>query len=228
MDQTPIRSLEKTGSPQQVRAFYDRLGGWLDTQRFYEDPALNELLACANFQEARFVYELGCGTGRLAEKILDRSPDLIYHGVDLSITMVRLTQNRLQRFGCRATVMLSAGASKIALADHTADRFVSTYVFDLMPERQIIEFLDEARRVLTSDGQLCLVSLSRNSRWLSRVVTKMWSRVHQINPMLVGGCRPLNLSDFINKADWRIRHVGHVTRLGMTSEIVVAEKSSSS
>jgi len=34
------------------------------------DAGVDELFSHADFERARFVYELGCGTGRLAERIL--------------------------------------------------------------------------------------------------------------------------------------------------------------
>ena len=54
-----------------ARAYYDRFGKKLDSQSFYEDPALDELIAHANFGEARSVFEFGCGTGKFAARILE-------------------------------------------------------------------------------------------------------------------------------------------------------------
>jgi len=57
-------------SHEEARAFYDWLGTRQDSQRLYEDPALADLLAHADFGEARSLFEFGCGTGRLAERLL--------------------------------------------------------------------------------------------------------------------------------------------------------------
>ena len=81
----------------QVRAFYDRFGARQDAQAFYEDAALTELVLHADFEAAGRVYELGCGTGRFARRLLERHlPDgATYLGVDLSATMVELARGRL-------------------------------------------------------------------------------------------------------------------------------------
>jgi SAM-dependent methyltransferase len=50
------------------------------------------------------VLELGCGTGQIAEALLERSPGLAYEGIDLSPAMVELARGRLARFGERAAV----------------------------------------------------------------------------------------------------------------------------
>ena len=220
----PIELNEKLGSHEQIRNFYDRIGSLLDTQRFFKAPALNALLKYSEFENARSVFELGCGTGRLAEKILLRNNELIYHGTDLSSTMVRLARNRLERFGSRATVLLSDSTAGIPLPDGAADRFVSSYVFDLMSASEIMSLLDEAHRVLGAKGRLCLVSLTNSNQWFGRVLTSMWSRLHQINPMLMGGCRPIKLTEFIDPTRWRVRHVSRAARFGLTSEVLIAEK----
>jgi len=220
MSKAPI---EKTGIPAQIRAFYDRVGSWLDTQRFYEGPAIDELFAHADFGHARFVYEFGCGTGRLAERILAANDHITYQAVDISSAMVRLTRKRLHRFGRRASVTLSDGAPQIASPDHSLDRFVSTYVFDLLAAEDIAAVLNESHRVLSGNGLLCLVSLTRGTRGISRLISNVWLGLHNINPMLVGGCRPIELLDFFEDRTWRPRHIERISRFGMTSEVIVAE-----
>ena len=219
-----IEANEKLCSHKEIEGFYDRLGGWLDTQRFFKAPALNRLLHYSDFQHARYVFELGCGTGRLAEKILLSNPELVYHGTDLSSTMVKLAQSRLKLFGGRATVVLADSTVGIELPNGAIDRFVSTYVFDLMSTIEIQSLLADAYRILGEEGKLCLVSLTNSKQLFGRILTSMWSRVHQINPILMGGCRPLELMELVGQTKWRMLHVSQASRFGLTSEVLVAEK----
>ena len=55
-------------SRQEARAVYDRIGAWQDTQAFYEGPALDALIAHGSFEDARAVFEVGCGTGRRCDR----------------------------------------------------------------------------------------------------------------------------------------------------------------
>jgi SAM-dependent methyltransferase len=67
---------ERTLSPARAKAFYDRFGRKQDAQAFYEDAALDDLVSHASFGTARTVFELGCGTGRLAVTLLrERLPE---------------------------------------------------------------------------------------------------------------------------------------------------------
>jgi len=70
----------------EAERFYDRMGGWLDCHAFYEDAALDWLLAHGQFGCGGIILELGCGTGRFAERLLTREmrPDARYVGLDLS------------------------------------------------------------------------------------------------------------------------------------------------
>jgi hypothetical protein len=59
---------------------------------------------------------------------------------------------------------------------------------------------------------------------LSKGVTGLWSTVHHINPSWVGGCRPVELIDFIDDHNWKVTHHEKVSQFGITSEVLVANK----
>lgn len=211
---------------EEARRFYDRLGARQDTQRFYENRALSTLIARSAFGKAHTVFEFGCGTGRLAERLLLRHlpGDARYAAADLSGTMVGLARRRLEAFGPRVTVAQTDGAPRCPLPDRSVDRFVSTYVLDLLPEGDIRAVVAEAGRVLAEGGLLCLVGLTPGRGPWSRAVTALWRRVHARRPAWVGGCRPLELTAFLPHADWEIRYWQVVAPFGVASEVVVAER----
>lgn len=211
---------------RQVRAFYDRLGGKLDTQRFYEDPAIRQLLVHGRFESAKSVFELGCGTGRFAHELLSNclSGTSTYQGYDLSPEMVRLAEEKISGFGERAHVHLTDGSLSFDVPDASIDRFVANYVLDLLPHEDIETAVREAYRMLEPGGYLCLVSLSYSQRPLSRLIVAAWKRVHRLRPGLVGGCRPLHLEEFVSPHSWEIHHHEVVVALGMPSEVLIAGK----
>ncbi len=210
-------------SHDQARAFYDRFGARQDWQRFYEDAAVEEMLRHMALDEARFVFEFGCGTGRLAEALMrEHLPEHArYLGVDVSATMVALARTRLAPFADRATVRLTDGTPRLDLADGSVDRFLSTYVLDLLGEEDIRLVLAEAHRVLEPGGRLGLVSLTHGTTLASKLVVKGWTLLHRLNPALVGGCRPLTLETYVG-GGWDVRHRATVVRFGVPSEVLVA------
>ena len=211
---------------EDIRAFYDRFGTRQDRQGFYEDAATRDLVAHAGFEEARAVFEFGCGTARFAEGLLaHRLPEgAVYTGCDLSSTMIDLARGRLKPFGDRAHVEFTDGSVRLDKSDAAFDRFVSNYVLDLLPEEDITLLLQEAHRTLRPDGRLCLVSLTHGITRLSRFVSQLWARVHSWRPSLVGGCRPIELQDLILEREWKVEYRNVVVACGVPSEILVARK----
>ena len=210
-------------SPAAVKQFYDRFGARQDSQAFYEDRALEDLAAHAAFDTARTIAEFGCGTGRFASQILTMFPELSYTGFDVSTTMLTLARGRLSPFGSRAAVhQLAPGTVHLPMSDGSADRLVSTYVLDLLPAPDIEVFFQEARRVLSPHGRLCLVSLTTGATAFPRFVTSLWSLAYRLRPQLVGGCRPIRLGDFCRPTLWDTLHHRIVTSWAISSEVLVA------
>jgi ubiquinone/menaquinone biosynthesis C-methylase UbiE len=213
-------------SHQQAKAFYDRFGKKQDWQGFYEDVATEALIRNGAFKKARAVVEFGCGTGRFAEKLLESHLPAAarYIGVDISETMVALATERLGRFGSRAAVRLSNGSLRLALKKSSCDRFVSTYVLDLLTFEDIRTVLQEAWRALSAGGLLGLVSLTHGFTPLSRIVEGLWMALYAIRPRLVGGCRPISLGELVTGPGWKVRYNDKFSNYGVPSEVLVAEK----
>lgn len=217
----------RTLSRERARRVYDRIGARQDTQAFYEDRATDLIIRHGELATAQHVFEFGCGTGRFAHRLLSEhlSPDATYRAIDISPKMVDLARDRLAPFAPRAEVVLSDGAPPNQEAPASFDRFISTFVFDLLSQDDIAAVLREAHRMLRPGGLLCLSSLSTGSGPASRLVARIWSGVHRLNPVLVGGCRPLELLDDLSPADWKVRHHLRLAPYALPSEVVVAERS---
>jgi SAM-dependent methyltransferase len=210
----------------EAKKFYDSFGKKQDWQGFYENKAINKLIENSNFENAGAVFEFGCGTGKFARDLLENylAGDCRYLGVDLSETMIKIASGRLRSFEPRAAVQLSDGSPELNLIPGSCDRFISSYVLDILSDEDITVVFSEARRILPEKGLLCLTSLTGGSGIVSRPVSVIWEAVHRLKPDLVGGCRPLKLTDFVDEADWHIKHHSKVRSFGVTSEILVAEK----
>jgi ubiquinone/menaquinone biosynthesis C-methylase UbiE len=210
-------------TPAAVKRYYDRSGTFQDRQAFYEDRALEALVRHAAFEEATSIVELGCGTGRLARRLLTRLSAARYDGFDVSTTMLGIARDRLASLNDRARLhLLEPGTIHLPIPDHSADRLVSTYVLDLLSPADIRTVVEEAHRVLRPGGRLCLASLTTGPSTLPRIVARLWSVVFRLRPQLVGGCRPIELGPYCAEAEWDILHREVVVRWGLSSEVLVA------
>lgn len=208
----------------QARRFYDRFGRAQDLQAFYEDPAAGELLARARLSEARAVFELGCGTGRLAARLLTRQlpAGARYLGADISSTMTSLAGARLRRFGRRAEIIRADATRPLPLASATFDRFLAIYVLDLLSPADAAAVTGEARRLLRPGGLLATVSMTAGATVPARLVSRAWAAAWSLAPGLTGGCRPITALPLLE--GWRIEHRALVTAWALTSEIIIASR----
>lgn len=207
-----------------IRGFYNRYGKRLDKDIFYEGRAMEELSESGEFKNAYHIVEFGCGTCRLAERLfLGYLPEEArYTGIDFSTTMVDIARKRLEPWKDRAEVILSDGSIKLDLNDRSYDRFISTYVLDILDEGEIKTLLKEAYRVLSPDGLLCLLSLTYGETFISRLLSGLWMTIYRIRPLVVGGCRPIRLTLFIDPDIWEIRVRRILVSYGISSELIIA------
>lgn len=218
--------MSRTFSHEEAKAFYDRLGRRQDWQALFEDRAVEDMIEHGHFGRARAVCEFGCGTGRLAQRLLQEflPSDSTYVGLDISETMVALARSRLIRWEERAFVIRTDGTPQIPAGDGSLDRFLACYVLDLLSERDIRDLLSEAHRVLVPGGLLCLVSLTHGETTVSKILISLWERVRAWRPALVGGCRPLELWARLSEVTWQVQHRSVISRFGISSEVVVSAR----
>ena len=211
-------------SHDEARAFYDRFGARQDKQAFYEDAALDRLIAQGRFEEAQAVFEFGCGTGRLAERLLERHlPEgAEYTGLDVSPTMVALATERLARWHAR--IVQGDGEMTVPAADGSFSRFVATYVLDLLSDADGHALIAEAHRTLRPGGLLCVAGITHGSGVLSVPIMALWRAIAGVAPGLVGGCRPQRTDRLLSSARWRIIHRSVVVPWGIASEVLVAAR----
>jgi ubiquinone/menaquinone biosynthesis C-methylase UbiE len=210
---------------EQARRVYDRIGRIQDLQAFYEHRAITALLAHGDFEHAHAVCEFGHGTGALAERLLARNlpAEARYTGVDVSRRMHVLAARRLRDIS-RVELQLSDGSIRLPFSDGSFDRFLATYVLDLLSPDDIRLLLREAHRLLAPSGLLCLASLTTGATRPAQLLTRVWQALWSLRPALVGGCRPIELTEYLDQTTWSFRHHATVTTLAISSEVIVAAK----
>jgi ubiquinone/menaquinone biosynthesis C-methylase UbiE len=210
-----------------ARQVYDRIGRFQDSQRLYEDVATRRLAELAKLADGLSLFELGCGTGRYAAELLRTTlpASASYLGVDVSPNMVALARERLAGFSSRARVVLLEPPPLLLPADDGGfDRFVSSYVFDLLSPEDSRALIGEAARVLEPGGLLGLISLTHGSTRASRIVSSVWGAAATRWPRPLGGCRPIDLRELVVGPDWSVLHCEVLVRFAVPSQVLVARR----
>lgn len=222
-------------SRADARAVYDRFAekghiGGKDSSSGYGGPAVQAILTMAAFSHATSVVDYGCGQGKLAELVLGQQPHLRWRGVDQSPRMVECARERLNVFGDRAQVELLAGGDpeEVVVAPGSVDRFVSTYVLDLLSERDMFAVLDKAQQCLHPERGLLLLAGITWGFWDSIrtcFMTLVWELLYRFTRKTVGGCRPQHLEPYLTAKGWTIVRAVRTLPSGfpwMVSEVVCA------
>lgn len=131
-----------------------------------------------------------------------------YVGIDVSATMVELARERLHPWQGRAEVPLSTGSCELGEPDASVDR--------------IHRLLPKAHRVPAPDGLLCLVGLTQGQTTAGRLVFRIWRRLNRLSPWIVGGCRPIDMTEFFLSSLWEIKHERVVEAFGPASQVLIA------
>lgn len=153
---------------QDVRRSYDDLAATYDTRwRKYIDATLALAMESLELLGDERVLDVGCGTGELEDRLLDRWPGLHTTGVDISPNMLRQAADKRSN-----VVLVAAEAHRLPFADASFDVAVCANAFHYF--RRPAETLADTRRVLRPAGRLVLVDWCDD--YLSCKLCSVWLR----------------------------------------------------
>jgi cyclopropane fatty-acyl-phospholipid synthase-like methyltransferase len=223
--------LTSAPSSSSVVKFYDAVGHLLMNDFYhhsFELAGMKAMIAHCDIHQGQELLEVGPGSGFLAEQILQDHHDVHYTGVDLSATMHATASARLAEHikADRAELLLTNNSFDFLQEwEGPVDRYIFTYVLDLLPEADIRRFasLLRARLEKNPSSKVCIVNLTYGFDPLSRVVTNAWQLLYRyLGGAAVGGCRPLQIADYFSAtAGFRVEHVESVVSTGVPSEVAV-------
>ena len=171
---------------------------------------LAEVMRAVAGNSAPRLLDLGCGTGALAELILDALPDARLTCVDLSLRMVEAARSRLRD---RADVLL-ADAERLPFHDASFDAAWCNDSFHHYPEPERAAF--QAWRVLAPGGTLVIGDAWQPAP--ARAIMNAWmprSREGDVRIYSESELRRI-LGTWFSDVTWR--------RVGSTACVAVARK----
>jgi ubiquinone/menaquinone biosynthesis C-methylase UbiE len=132
----------------------------------------------------RYVLDLGCGTGTVAEQLVAADPSVHVLGVDGDETVLARARQKVARYGDRVRFIKSL-ASDLPLEDASADVVIASLLLHHLTPPSKLDALTEGRRVLVPGGRLVIAD---------------WGRPH--DPSMRAGFLMLQLLDgFTNTRD---------------------------
>jgi ubiquinone/menaquinone biosynthesis C-methylase UbiE len=138
--------------------FFDRWASFYDiifTTIFYQ-AIHKRLLEYLEFSPNPFVLDIGCGTGRLLQRLATNFDDLRGIGLDLSPQMLR--EARKKNKYRKRIIFQQGNANQLPFADHQFDAVFNTISFLHYPNPE--QVLREINRVIRPLGYFYLVDYS--------------------------------------------------------------------
>ena len=183
---------------------YDRIGLQAVAYRPVHDAVLARLVD----EEPSVVVDLGCGTGQLTQRLLDRFPGAEVVAVDLSPGMLAKAAARLAPLTPCRHLVVRADAHHLPLARGSVDVVVCTESFHWYRDQPGV--LDGLVEALVPDGRLLIASTAMATRPGERAVR----RVSAISGQPVRALTPGQLRDRLQRAGFQVTHQRRIPRLG--------------
>ena len=187
---------------QQKERLFDRWAPNYDfifTTVFYQ-AVHKRLLEYVELPKHSQVLDLGCGTGRLLDRLAEKFPTLFGIGLDLSSEMLRQARAK-KRYGSRL-IFVRGNAESLPFADCQFQAVFNTISFLHYPAPEKV--LAEVKRVLSPGGYFYLVDLT------------FWGNTQRISVNLGAGIMrfyPPKVREQLG-ADAGLQCVGHYHLLG--------------
>jgi len=157
--------IEAAATPQQARRVYDlwsHFYGWW-APLFERRPQMLALDRAA-IQPHDKVLEVAVGAGGILVEILRLvDPANVVCGIDVSPKMLAKARRRVAKAGYTNVDLQEADARSLPLPANTFDVLFNSYMFDLLPLKDIPVVLGEFHRVLKPGGRLVLVNMSKET-----------------------------------------------------------------
>lgn len=212
-----MHAIEPAGvAPEEIPRVYARLAPIYDVWARLTESRAREL-AVAHVRDGEDVLEVAVGTGLAFEEVVRANPNGRTEGVDLTAPMLARARRKVAHLpGAHALQLGDARA--LPFPDAAFDLVLNSYMLDLVPESDFPLVLGEFRRVLRPSGRLVLVNMAELPPRLRATFVWLYRRA----PRLLGGCRPVALAPFVERAGFRIQRRDVVTQLGVPSELILA------
>ena len=209
--------------------FYDWIMG------FYERSSNRDALRGPVIDRAQDIIDIGVGTGYLLSQLVAATSEKQkITAVDLSEQMLknaRLYLTKQKQLTSRLSFHM-ADCRNLPWEDNAFDLYVSSYLFDLLPEEELRETIQEMERVLRPDGYSILITMTTELDGVSSFMKYIYRLMNELyclgyhkgrwNPVwkfLFAGyaphCRPIELGRYLRESSKMIIAYTKVSRVSL-------------
>jgi ubiquinone/menaquinone biosynthesis C-methylase UbiE len=171
-------------------------------------PVHDAILALLTDARPSTVIDLGCGTGQLTARLLERFPEATVIAVDLSAGMLFEAAARLGPGSSDRCALVRADAERLPVASSSTDLVVCTESFHWY--RHQATALEGLADVLRPGGRLIIASIASVTRLGEDLVRRMTS----LSGRPIRAVPPDRLRGMLDRSGFDVVHQRRIPRLG--------------
>ncbi len=213
--------LKREFSKNRVQQQYARVAWFYDLwSKLTEKKATERAIELAGIVNGSYVLEVAVGTGMVFECVVKENPDGENVGIDISPAMVQKAERRMGQQSIQNYTLQIADAFNLPFEEEKFDIILNNYMFDLLPEQTFEGILLEFKKVLKPSGKLILVTMGFGNQFYH----KFWHWLAKHFPSLLTGCRPVQMSPYLEQVGLSIQTVEEISEHTFPSTVIVAVK----
>jgi ubiquinone/menaquinone biosynthesis C-methylase UbiE len=216
-----------TSPARRTARYYDRLSHIYDfltsgSEGQMTRRALNQLA----IRDGEKILEIGFGTGKAISHLIMQSGGAgNVVGIDLSMGMCQRTKTTLLRnSGLQCPALIQGDGCYVPLKSTVFDAIFLSFTLELLSAENIVNCLNECKRLLVSDGRLGLVCLLAEQT--ASIAEQIYTRLHEKIPHLLD-CRPIPITTILVNAGYAVNTMEKFSLGGIPIACVVAHAANS-
>jgi ubiquinone/menaquinone biosynthesis C-methylase UbiE len=199
---------------KSIAPIYDLWGALTETK------SRKRCLELADIHNGEKVLEVAVGTGSTFVEILQKNPNGMIHGIDLTDEMLSRAKKKAARLDHKNYSLKLGDAYNLAYPDNTFDVLMNSYMFDILSEKDFPTVLKEFKRVLSPGGRIVMSNMTKALRWYSSIS----ELVYRVRPSLLGGCRGVYLLPYLESAGFIDTKREYISQMTFPKEIIYGVK----
>ena len=184
-------------------------------------------LEMMNIKSHERVLDVAFGTGWCLNRIIQEKQMPVY-GLDYSSGMYQTCLQNLKKDGIEEyAYLVKANAKTMPFQNNSFDVVFSTFLLDLLPKQEIQTVLNEMNRVLSSNGRLLAMTLTKDGKGVSRSMRLLYEMIYD-HWITIGNyrasSRPIYLEEEIENAGLTIKEskITHIPLFHFPVKIIIA------
>lgn len=214
-------------SLHRTARYYDRLSHIYDfITTGPEDRITRRAINQFAIRDGEKILEIGFGTGKAISHLIMQSghaENVV--GIDLSMGMCQRAKKKLIRNSAlECPALIQGDGCYVPLKPTVFDAIFLSFTLELLSAENIVNCLNECKRLLVSDGRLGLVCLLAEQP--ASIAEQIYTSLHEKIPYLLD-CRPIPITSILVHAGFSVKTLEKFSPGGIPIACIVAHAANS-